>query len=136
MIIIWDNGCDYEDHDVNFIDAGDLEHSEAEAILRLTERYGRILGDTPSIRWVGDGGSPTLADYMASASIFKPMNCDEECAIGCNCKERIADFKATLRDVPTTAIEAAVKTSGGCEPHAVIVGEWKRRQRRAKKDRP
>jgi hypothetical protein len=51
-IIIWDNGQDYEEHEIDFIDLGAVPEAMAVELLSLFDRGGRILGYTEAIRWV------------------------------------------------------------------------------------
>lgn len=71
MIAIWDNGLDYSDHEIYFVDIGPFSKDEFLKIWELLQKVSRrdegfVLGFSQEIEWVGNDLSSSISDWAVN----------------------------------------------------------------------
>lgn len=71
MIVIWDNGGCYSNHEIGFFDIGDLSIEEVDAALKLTTRDdGKIIGSAEAIEWREPSATGSFTSQFWNAPEF------------------------------------------------------------------
>lgn len=71
MIIVWDNGQEAEDHDIDFIEVGDLPPAVVLEVLGMHEPHGWEIGRVPTEKfvWSKDRQACALDEHCVYLSI-------------------------------------------------------------------
>lgn len=69
MILIFDNGYDYSDHELCFVDIGCVPVDEAVALCKLRYKRGHLAGTAEHIEWRSGDATTDLVDFTCSSII-------------------------------------------------------------------
>jgi len=68
MIIIWDNGGEYSDHRIHFVDTGPFPLEAVEALMAVYARQqprSRILATAEKLDWRDSAALQSVADWLS-----------------------------------------------------------------------
>lgn len=51
MILIWDNGEDYSNHSIHFVEIGEVDVDHAAKLLAMHDSEGRVVATTEKLEW-------------------------------------------------------------------------------------
>ena len=65
MILIWDNGEAYSNHDIDFLELGDVPLEHAVELLRMRDDGGYVLATAERLEWRASGSIGNLFDRVS-----------------------------------------------------------------------
>jgi hypothetical protein len=97
MIIIWDNGRDYSDHGLYFLEIDDLPEEQVTEALRTVHEEGEIIGTAKRISWRDKHATCRLPAFLTPGIFFDAWH--------------DLDFEREMRTGPAPKREDALFTS-------------------------